>query len=315
MSHSIPRVSVVMSVFNGADYLEAAVDSILLQTFRDFEFIVVDDGSTDRSAEIIESYKDQRLILVQQENRCLERALNRGLELARGEYVARQDADDVSMPERFAAQIRFLDAHPDVDVLGTGSLLIDSKGCPFSKFLPFTQHERLVAELLRGVCPLMHGSVMVRRDAILSAGAYNPAFKRIQDVELWLRMSTRYRLANIRDILYQLRKHDLSVTQVARIDLRIREFARTGQLSQHTRVGDWQSFMEAFDRDSKGGLWERAFEAENHLRKAQIAFTKREPWRALRHLGRAFWLNPRLSTDLPNRVFHRLWRTAFPMVG
>ncbi len=311
----MPRVSVVMSVFNGEPFLRAAIDSVLGQTFRDFEFIIIDDGSTDRSAEMVRGYTDPRIVLVSQENRGIAVALNRGLKQATGEYIARQDADDISLPERFAAQVRFLDGHQEIAVVGTGAILIDSEGRPFSRFSPFTRHERLVAELLRGVCPLMHGSVMTRREAILNAGAYNPIFNRVQDIELWLRMSAQYRLANLREPLYHFRKHDQSFTQQARIDIRIRAFARAGKFSTRTSAEEWIDFGEQFDNNFHGTWRERAFEAENLLRNAQMAFARGESWRAARCLSGAFWLSPALATELPGRVLRRVWRTFLPMAG
>ncbi len=312
---SVPRVSVVMSMFNGKAFLQAAIESILGQTFGDFEFIIIDDGSTDGSAEMVRGYTDPRIRLVRQENRGIPAALNRGLELASGEYVARQDADDISHPERFARQVRFLDAHPEIAVLGTASLLIDPQGRPFSSFRTFTRHERLVAELLRGVCPLMHGSVMSRREALLAVGGYKPIFSHAQDVELWLRMSGQYRLANLRDILYQQRKHDNSITQRAQIDLKIRAFARAGKLSANTSAEEWVRFLKEFDRNFEGTWRERTFRAENLLRDAQKALAQGEAWRVVRCLFEAFWISPALATDLPGRVLRRVWRTFLPMAS
>jgi glycosyltransferase involved in cell wall biosynthesis len=303
-----------MSVYNGADYLRASVDSILTQTFDDFEFIIVDDGSTDQSAEIIRSYADSRIVLRQQSNQGVATALNHALRFAHGEYVARQDADDISLPERFVKQVEFLDTYPEVAVVGTAATLIDRTGRPFSSFMPFARHERLVKELKRGVCPLMHGAVMLRRTALSQCGIYNPVFNRMQDVELWLRFSQHHRLANMREVLYQFRKHDSSTTQTARIDLRIREFAKTGKLGAETKVEDWTNFCKQFDDDCEGGRWNNTFEAENHLRNAQIELAKGQPLRAMRQIADAVRLNPALVTDVPARVGRRIWR-SLPVLG
>src|SRR5262245_833285 len=308
------KVSVAMSVYNGEEYLRAAIDSILTQTFDDFEFIIVDDGSTDRSAEIARSYTDGRIVLLQQSNQGVARALNHALQFARAEYVARQDADDISMPQRFARQIEFLDTHPEVGVLGTAAWLIDRTGHRFSTFMPFGRHYRLVKELKRGVCPLMHGSVMVRRAVLSQCGVYNPEVSHMQDVELWLRLSRYHRLANMREVLYQFRKHDSSITHKALIDLRIREFAKTGKLQPETKTEDWTDFCEHFDDDCQAGRWNDTFEAENHLRKAQIELAKGQPLRAARRVADAVRLNPALVTDVPARVGRRVWR-ALPVVG
>jgi glycosyltransferase involved in cell wall biosynthesis len=124
------RVSVVMSVFNGERFLREAVDSILGQTYRDLELIVIDDGSADGSGEILAQRRqaDARLRVFPQANMGLTRSLNRGVELSTGEYVARMDADDLSEPRRFERQVAFMDAHPDVGLLGTAYREIDGEG-------------------------------------------------------------------------------------------------------------------------------------------------------------------------------------------
>jgi glycosyltransferase involved in cell wall biosynthesis len=141
-----PKISVAMSVFNGEEYLRAAIDSILAQTFSDFEFIIVDDGSTDRSAAIVRGYDDPRFVLLSQENRGVAAALNHAMSRARGEYIARQDADDVSLPERFAQQVQWLEAHPEVSALGTGAVLIDPQGRPFSRVNPSVYAARAIGK-------------------------------------------------------------------------------------------------------------------------------------------------------------------------
>ena len=109
---------------------------------------------------------------------------------------------------------------------------------------------------------------------------YNPVFNKIQDVELWLRLSQYHRLSNLREVLYQFRKHDSSITQTARIDLRIREFAKTGKLQQETKVEDWTNFCQQFEDDCEAGRWNDTFEAEKHLRNAQIELAKGQLLRA-----------------------------------
>jgi len=310
----MPKISVAMSVYNCEEYLPACIDSILTQTFEDFDFIIVDDGSTDRSGEIIKSYTDSRILFLQQSNQGVAAALNHALRFAHGEYVARQDADDISLPERFSKEVAFLDAHPEVAVVGTAAALIDRTGRQFSTFMPFVRHDRLVKELKRGVCPLMHGAVMLRRIALTQYGVYNPVFNWIQDVELWLRLSQYHRLANIREVLYQFRKHDSSITQKAWIDLRIKEFAKTGKLQPEIKVEDWTNFCKQFQDECESGRWNDTFEAENRLRKAQIEFAKGQPLRAVCWVADAVRLNPALVTDVPARVGRRVWR-ALPVVG
>jgi glycosyltransferase involved in cell wall biosynthesis len=301
-----------MTVLNGAEFLNAALDSILAQSFRDFELIVIDDGSSDDSTAVVSRCSDRRIRLVCQEHRGIASASNRGLELATGEYIARHDADDISLPERFSSQVRFLDAHPEITLLGTGSLLIDADGRPFSRFSPFTRHERLVTELLRGVCPLIHGSIMVRREAILNVGGYKPAFHQAEDVEMFLRMSAQYRLTNLREVLYHLRKHERSFTQQACIDLKIRVFAKAGKFTTSTNADEWARFVEEFDRNFDGSWRERVFAAENLLRRAQMAYARGNSWDAFRCFAAAMGQNPGLAAELPGRIMRRLWRARLP---
>jgi hypothetical protein len=128
-------------------------------------------------------------------------------------------------------------------------------------------------------------------------------------------MSARYRLANILDELYWLRKHDTSVTQQFHVDLKIRAFARAGGFSTATSAETWQRFSEEFDRRFSRSAWAGRFEAENRLRTAQIAFARGERWRGIQCLAQAMWLNPRLGADVPARMLNRVRRTLFPMAS
>jgi len=205
----MPGISVVMSVYNGERFLRQAVDSIFNQTFSDFEFIVVDDGSTDGTAEILSSYAraDSRLCVVTQENRGLVKSLNRAIGMARGEYIARMDADDISMPERLAIQVRWLDAHPQIAVLGTRYDEIDESGRVIRRGNRYAGSTLVERALLQGNSSVFcHGSVMFRRTCFEHIGGYREQFKNAaEDYDLWLRMAERYELDNIVETLYQHR--------------------------------------------------------------------------------------------------------------
>jgi Glycosyl transferase family 2 len=204
-----PRVSVIMPVFNGGRFLAAAVESVLKQSFDDFEFIVIDDGSTDQSSALLleASRSDHRVRLLSQANSGVVVALNRALELARGEYIARMDADDVALPPRFARQVAFLDAHPDVAVVGSAIRLIDEEGRTIRDVdYPLTPAE--VSEFLIEVgCALAHPAVMMRRVDVAGAGGYRSAYRHAEDYDLWLRMSETRALANLPDRLLLYRQH------------------------------------------------------------------------------------------------------------
>lgn len=206
-----PRVSVLMPVYNGEKYLHQAIDSILGQTFTDFEFLIINDGSTDSSAEIIESYNDPRIRLVHNKtNLKLIETLNKGIRLARGQYIARMDCDDISMPERLSKQVVFMDAHPEVNILGTGFYVIDSKGKSSYKVL-FPLNHHFLSWSLCFYCPICHPSTIIRKDALLKIGGYDPKMLHAEDYDLWRRLSKKTKLANLPEILLCLRKHKDSV--------------------------------------------------------------------------------------------------------
>ena len=210
----IPKVSVVMSVYNGERYLRESVESILAQTFTDYEFIVVDDGSTDETWDILNSYTDSRLVLLRNEsNMGLPASLNRGLAIARGRYVARQDADDFSFPHRLERQVAYLDAHSFVGIVGTGRVTVSESGEAISVYHMPTSDDRIRAWLLRR-SPFCHGTVMARRHFLHDAGGYRPELPVTEDYDLWLRLAERCEMANLPEVLYAYRSHKLAVSKL-----------------------------------------------------------------------------------------------------
>ncbi|MBJ6801038.1 glycosyltransferase family 2 protein [Geomonas propionica] len=208
---SKPLISVVMSVYNGERYLGEAVDSVLNQSCTDFEFIVVDDGSTDGTAAILASYSDPRLRIIRHDNLGLTRSLNLAIAQARGEYVARQDADDRSLPERLAIQAEFLDSHPELALVGTAVKVISSAGAELATFRHPTEPAEIAVTLRTYNC-FWHGSIMFRRDSFLELGGYDERFVTAQDYDMWLRFSERHQLANLPEPLYAYRFTVESVT-------------------------------------------------------------------------------------------------------
>jgi len=210
----MPQVSVVMAVHNGEPYLHQAIDSILGQTFESFEFLIVDDGSTDRTREIVRAFGDPRTRLVINDRKLgLSRSLNRGLALARGEYLARQDADDVSETPRLARQIAFLDTHPDVGLVGSWYRKIDACGRPLGDRQLPCDHTRL-SWALHFFCPFVHSAVMLRRAPVLAqVGPYNETLRYALDQELWLRIARRFPVANLGEYLVRYRMHPGSMTE------------------------------------------------------------------------------------------------------
>lgn len=204
-----PAISVVLPARNAARWLADAVESILGQSFGDFELIALDDGSSDGTRAILEAFagRDARVAVVDGPARGISAVLNTGLERARGALVARMDADDVAHPERFARQHAYLTRHPKVVALGSDAWLIDAWGGCLGRFHKPCDHETIDALLLRGQSSIPHGSAMLRRAAVEAAGGYRPAFDFVEDQDLWLRLAERGHLANLPEALLCYRQH------------------------------------------------------------------------------------------------------------
>lgn len=197
-----PRVTVLMPVYNAALHLREAIDSILGQTFQDFEFLILDDGSTDDSAAIVRSYADPRIRFVQ--NGCnlkLTATLNRGLDLAEGEYIARMDADDISLPQRLAKQKAFLDASPNIGIVGVWAQAFGDAGF---KIPHPAEPERIRAKLLFDSA-LVHPAVMMRRAFLDRHGLRYAPLGHFEDYELWQRAIRLFPIANIPEYLFRYR--------------------------------------------------------------------------------------------------------------
>lgn len=208
----MPKVSVIMPAYNAEAYIGAAIDSILSQSFRDFEFLILNDCSTDGTEAIIQSYDDPRIVYIKNEkNMGVAATLNKGLSLAQGEYIARMDADDISFPQRFEKQAAYLDAHPEVAVLGTQVRFfsVEGDGEPFCYSGSCAQ---LKIDLLFASA-IAHPSVMMRRQVILDMGGYDRQFEGLEDYELWCRISEQAMLAVYPQVLLRYRIHPGQVTQ------------------------------------------------------------------------------------------------------
>jgi glycosyltransferase involved in cell wall biosynthesis len=202
-----------MAVHNGECYLQDAMESILRQSFCEFEFLIVDDASTDRTRELVLSYKDPRVRLIENREKLGQtRSLNRGLELANGEFVARQDADDISEPERLAKQAAFLETNRELALLGTWYKKIDARGAALGlRELPCKWLE--IRWALIFFCPFVHSSVMLRKATVLEkVGFYNEAFAYAQDYELWSRIAAQLPVANLPEYLVRFHMSAGSMT-------------------------------------------------------------------------------------------------------
>jgi hypothetical protein len=211
-----PAISVAMSVYNGERFLAAAIDSVLGQSFADFEFLILDDGSSDATAAILRSYEraDSRVRPIVRENRGLVASLNELLARAQAPIVARMDADDICRPNRFERQIAFLAHNPDHGVVGSWSEDMGEHGEPIFRTgadHPIT-HEEVLEAIAGGRQVICHPAAMYRRDVVLSVGGYHSAFRHCEDYDLWLRLASVTKLGNIPERLVRYRRYDGQVS-------------------------------------------------------------------------------------------------------
>jgi glycosyltransferase involved in cell wall biosynthesis len=206
------KVTVLMSVYNSQDYLDDAIKSILTQTYKNFEFLIIDDGSTDDSLKIINSYKDKRIRVVSRENKGLVYSLNQGLKLAKGEFIARQDSDDISLPHRLEKEIVFLENNDNIGMVGSNYTIINTQGKKLVTTNVFTHPNDL--KLAQIACNQFgHGSVMMRKKTVLKCGGYDSRVGHVEDYHLWNRISRVADIANIEEPLYLYRTNPEGITQ------------------------------------------------------------------------------------------------------
>lgn len=265
-------VSVLMSCYNASRYLSEAMESILSQTYGDYEFIVVNDGSIDGTLEIVHAYaqRDRRIRILDKANTGLADSLNAGMRMARAEWIARQDADDISLPDRFARQVAFLRGYSSVVLLGTGCTLIDEHGRPGRDYQYPAGHDALVAQICSGGSPFPHASAVFHRQTAMGLGGYSPRFTRSQDIDMWLRLSCNGDITCIPEPLVKIRKHSSNISNhnggqtsaVMGMAARVCHFLRMKEMSdpsQGTDAGQWSAFLEwlALRLEQSGHLEQR----------------------------------------------------------
>lgn len=294
--NSLPYVSVIMSVYNSENYLDKAIESILNQDFTDFEFIIINDGSTDKSEAIIKRYaqSDLRIKFFSQENQGLPKSLNRGIQLARGKYIARMDADDISVPERFRKQISFLEKHPEVGVCGSWVQTIGESKSYINKYPE--NDATLRCWLLFGV-GLAHPSIILRRELFEKENlSYNLSYSYCQDYELWIRASNYCALANISEVLLLYRLHSEQMGQ---------SYSQKVRLSENQKV--WKFLFKnlgisptAEELDTHATLWQFDLEYTREF------ITKTKKWfRKLSHANQKtrVYAEPNFTQYLGDRWF------------
>ena len=201
------KISILLSVHNAERFVHQAVESLLNQTFRDFEFLIIDDASTDATSEILRELAAQDVhirVITNPTNLGLTKSLNIALAQARGNFIARMDADDVALPHRLEKQVAFLETHPDIDVVGTAYEWIDEDDRVIGRPHVITDPDDIHRTLPR-TNPLLHSSVMIRRTTLDRVHGYDESYRRAQDYDLWLRLSRTSRMANLPEVLMQKR--------------------------------------------------------------------------------------------------------------
>ena len=216
MKSNQPKVSVVMTVFNSEKYLADAIESILSQTFKDFELIILDDGSTDKSLSIIKKYAltDRRIRILSRKNKGISESANEAIALARGEYIARMDSDDISMPDRLARQLAYLQDNKKCICVSGAIHVIDEKARFLTTlFLP-ERNEDIQALLLEGHCSIANPAVMFSMKYFNLVGGYDPTFKVAEDFDLWLKLGERGELGNLKEPMLKYRLHGKSISEL-----------------------------------------------------------------------------------------------------
>jgi glycosyltransferase involved in cell wall biosynthesis len=241
-----PRVSVIMPAYNSAAHLREAVDSILLQTWSDFELIIINDGSTDDTEAIVQSYTDPRIRYLRNPgNLQIVRTLNRGLDLAQGEFIARMDADDISLPERLEQQLNYLNRHPRVAVCGSWVQLFGHSEATYREQIYPADGEAIKVKMLFH-CALAHPAIMARRSFFANL-RYDPAFNKAEDYALWTSASGDFRFANLQQVLLRYRTHPAQTAhrhgnlQQERTELALRQYlGRATGLEEP----EWKGFLD-----------------------------------------------------------------------
>ncbi len=210
-----PLVSVILPVYNGEKYLAEAVESILSQSYQNFELVIIDDGSKDKSQEIIKRFKDKRIRVYTQINKGLAETLNRGISLAKGVYIGRQDQDDFSYPQRLEKQVNYLNKNQKCGLVGTWADIWEDGNEKTHRFHKHPSTNKLLQFFLLFNNPFVHSSVMIRKTALKEVGFYSTDKSRQppEDYELWSRIARKYDLANIPEILHAYREVPLSMSR------------------------------------------------------------------------------------------------------
>lgn len=239
-----PKISVLLPAYNAQTYLRESIESILTQTFQDFELIIINDGSTDRSLEIMSSFTDKRIRIINQNNAGLPISLNRAITLSQGKYLARQDADDISMPTRLSEQFEYMESHPECALLG-GWADILLENTPSERYLRHPYLNGDIQVKLHFFNCFVHSSVMIRKCALEQAGLYPEEREKFppEDYDLWLRIADKFQVANLPKTLLLYREVPNSISRI-KLDL-MQERARLMSFTHLQKQLNHSSFNQS----------------------------------------------------------------------
>lgn len=219
------KISIVVSIYNADQTISNMIESVINQTYKDFELILINDGSTDTSLEIIKEYiqKDNRIILIDKKNSGLTKSLNLGLKKAQGKYIARLDADDIWLPNKLEQQVAYLEAHKEYALVGTAYNEIDDNGKIIydkQRTILLNSYEDILNNIEK-LNPFFHSSVLFRREILETVGFYNETFKYTQDYEYWVRIISKYKVANLTQVLASRRYSENMISIIKEKEQRI----------------------------------------------------------------------------------------------
>lgn len=286
-----PTISVVMPVYNGEQFIDEAIQSVIAQTFTDFELILIDDGSTDGSLARLEHYAkiDSRCIVHSWENKGIVASLNYGITLAKADIVCRMDSDDICMPQRFEKQLQYLNTHPECVAVGSEALLIDPEGYPICRMWTLHTHEEIDNSNMTGTVgsSMCHPSVAIRKSGLLTIGGYRHKFDFAEDYDLFLRLAEVGKLANIPEVLLKYRQHFSSIGHAKRKQ----QLLVTQKVLEETHVRRHLMLKNSFVAEAIEG-YEPPLIQDVHIKWAWWALGEKHYKTAIRHALKALILNP-----------------------
>lgn len=212
MNFEIPKITVLMPAYNAGKYIGDAIASVLSQTFTDFELLIINDGSTDDTIDVINSFDDPRIVLIYQENKGIAQALNNGLKYARAPFIARFDADDICYPQRLQQQYDFMLANPEYSVIGSAADYIDMDGVFLFTHKPPAFSNDEIQLLKYSVCPFIHSCVFYKKEMVISKGGYNEHAYTFEDHFLWVNILKDQKAYNLPQPLIKVRLNPESIT-------------------------------------------------------------------------------------------------------